>query len=262
MPELPDVEGFRRVVADHVTGLRARSVRVLDTGVVHTSPTDFARALEGQVFAEPSRCGKWLRVPTRNRSGYPQLLAHFGMTGAFVWTPGEEADHRHDRVVFEFREGSLRYRDMRKLTGLWLATERSELAELLGDLGPDAAGVGRRDLRSQLTRTARRIKPALMDQTVVAGLGNLCVDEILWRARLAPTASTAELDTAQWARLHARLGSVLRSSSRVGHVPDRPSWLTGHRDEPGGRCPRCSTPLRRNKVGGRSTVWCPHCQPS
>lgn len=262
MPELPDLEGFRRVVADHVVGSKVAAVRVLDAGVVHTSPEEFARALQGRVLSEPSRCGKWLRVPTRNRSGFPQLLAHFGMTGAFVWTPGEQADHRHDRVVFEFRDGALRYRDMRKLTGLRLATERSEVEELLGDLGPDAAGVSRRDLRARLTRTARRIKPALMDQTVVAGLGNLCVDEILWRSRLAPTLSTTDLQTAHWARLHARLGSVLRSSSRVGHVPDRPSWLTGHRDEHDARCPRCSTPLSRSKIAGRSTVWCPRCQPS
>jgi formamidopyrimidine-DNA glycosylase len=89
MPELPDVEGFRRVVADHVVGSKVASVRVLDAGVVHTSPEEFTRALQGRVISEPSRYGKWLRVPTRNRSGYPQLLAHFGMTGAFVWTPGE-----------------------------------------------------------------------------------------------------------------------------------------------------------------------------
>ncbi|RRO16987.1 Fpg/Nei family DNA glycosylase [Saccharopolyspora rhizosphaerae] len=261
MPELPDVEGFRRVVADHATGSEVRSVRVLDPGVVHTSATGFTRALEGRVLGEPIRWGKWLRVPTRSRPEYPQLLAHFGMTGAFVWTSGEDADHRHDRVVFEFRDGSLRYRDMRKLTGLWLATEESDVAELLGELGPDAAGVSRRDLRERLTRTSRRLKPALMDQTAVAGLGNLCVDEILWRSRLAPTRSTADLDSAQWARLHARLRSVLRSSSRVGHVPDRPSWLTGHRDERDARCPRCSTALKRSRIGGRSTVWCPQCQP-
>ncbi|GAA4866262.1 Fpg/Nei family DNA glycosylase [Saccharopolyspora cebuensis] len=259
MPELPDVEGFRRVVADHAAGATTRRVRVRDAGVVHGSADAFARELTGRTFGRPDRHGKWLVVPTGGR--FPELLAHFGMTGAFVWGGTDEPDHRHDRVVFEFDGGALRYRDMRKLTGLRWARDESEADDVLGDLGPDAAAIDRDDLRARLTRSRRQLKPALMDQTALAGLGNLCVDEILWRSRLPPDAATTELRAPEWTNLHRRLGAVLRQSSRVGRVPDRPSWLTGHRDEHDGRCPRCSTALRRGRFGGRATVWCPHCQP-
>lgn len=99
-----------------------------------------------------------------------------------------------------------------------------------------------------------------MDQAVVAGLGNLTVDETLWRARIAPNRKASELTDAETARLHRAVASVLGQASKAGHVPDRRSWLTGHRDEDGGRCSRCRTRLRHGRVGGRGTVWCPRCQ--
>ncbi len=259
VPELPDVEGFRRVVEDHAAGQRVVAVRVRDNDVLHANERSFVRTVRGATVASPSRHGKWLCVPLGS-GRFPQLLVHFGMTGSFVWN-ADEADHRHDRIVFELENSSLRYRDMRKLTGIRLATRQSDRDSVLGDLGPDAASVSRDGLRERLTRSRRRVKPALMDQTVLAGLGNLCVDEILWRSRLAPSTATTDLTRAQWTTLHARTGSVLRTSVPAGHVPDRPSWLTGHRDGPDRRCPRCGSGLRHDAVGGRSTVWCPHCQP-
>lgn len=261
MPELPDVEGFRRLVAEHAAGSRVQSVRVLDKGVLHAPARAFTRGIRGRTLELPHRHGKWLRIPTRGSgTEFPQLMVHFGMTGSFEWTPQDQADHKHDRVVFELSNGSLRYRDMRKLTGLWLAEDESGIDAIIGDLGPDAADVSRASLRRQLTSRARRIKPAMMDQKLLAGLGNLCVDEILWRARCAPSAMTTDLPAAQWSVVHARMGSVLRSSCRAGHVPDHSSWLTGHRYEKDAHCPRCATPLRRERTGGRSTVWCPCCQ--
>ena len=124
------------------------------------------------------------------------------------------------------------------------------------------AAVSRDELAARLTGTRRQLKSALMDQAVVAGLGNLTVDEVLWRARLAPQRGTAELTAAELKTLHERVLSTLRQASRAGLVPDRPSWLTGHRDADQGPCPRCSTELERRRVAGRTTVWCPSCQPA
>jgi formamidopyrimidine-DNA glycosylase len=241
------------------------SVVVHDKQVMHWGSADeFRTALVGRRFAEPKRHGKWLVLPTSGsesgEGGLPSVLLHFGMTGMLRWcTVGEEA-HPHDRVVFHFPSGELRYRDMRKLKGLRLARQTSEMDSVLDGLGPDACTITRAELSDRLTRTRRQIKPALMDQEAVAGLGNLTVDELVWRARLPPWRATTELADDDWRRLHRAMRSMLRTAVRAGCVPSRPSWLTGHRDDPDGACPRCATTLRHGRTGGRSTVWCPRCQ--
>ncbi|WP_199433311.1 Fpg/Nei family DNA glycosylase [Qaidamihabitans albus] len=264
MPELPDVEGFRRVLAEHAAGRTVRDVEVLDSQVLRGfGPRRLRDTVRGRRFAEPWRHGKWLVAPVRGEGrGAPALLLHFGMTGSLRWADGDEPRHRHDRVVFVFGDGELRYRDMRKLAGLSLAANGEQRRELLADLGPDAMTISRDRLAEVLGGRRRQLKPALADQSVVAGLGNLLVDEILWRARIDPRRSTAELDRADLDRLHRDLGTVLRQSVKAERVPPRKSWLTGRRDEPSGSCPRCGTTLRRARAGGRGTVWCPRCQPA
>jgi formamidopyrimidine-DNA glycosylase len=120
--------------------------------------------------------------------------------------------------------------------------------------------VGRAALAEALSGRRGGLKSALMDQSVLAGLGNLLVDEILWRARLHPSRPARGLGDDETRRLHSALRRAVRDSAKAGHVPDRPSWLTGHRDTPDPHCPRCHTALRRSRVAGRTTVWCPHCQ--
>ncbi|GAA0541409.1 DNA-formamidopyrimidine glycosylase [Saccharopolyspora thermophila] len=230
-----------------------------------TTAESFERALRRRYFTDPQRHGKWLLIPTagsaKGAAGFPRLLLHFGMTGNLRWCEHDAELHKHDRVVFDFAAGELRYRDMRKLTGIHLARDEDEVDDVLAELGPDAQRIGEDEFADRLSRTSRRIKPALMDQSLLAGLGNICVDEILWRFRIPPTRETRDLAADDVFRLHREMRSMLRAAVRAGHVPDDPSWLTGHRDEPDRRCPRCSTALRHAKVGGRSTLWCPTCQP-
>jgi formamidopyrimidine-DNA glycosylase len=95
---------------------------------------------------------------------------------------------------------------------------------------------------------------------VIAGLGNLLVDEICWRARISPWRRADELSAAQGARLYREMRRVLRASVPVGRVPGYGDWLTGNRDRRDGRCPRCGRALERRKLAGRTTVWCPRCQ--
>ncbi|WP_431967173.1 Fpg/Nei family DNA glycosylase [Actinacidiphila sp. bgisy160] len=261
MPELPDVEGFRRVLSSYGRGRRIEHVEVADPSVLHgVSAPRLRRALEGRRFGAPRRHGKWLIAPTRDG---PVLLIHFGMTGLLLRCAPGRPRHPHDRVLFTLSGGrGLRYRDQRKLQGLRLVAGEEAVADVLAGQGPDALEVDRRRFADLLTRRRGRIKAVLIDQSVVAGLGNLLADEILWRTRTPPTRPAASFDEEECERLRTAMRRVLRSAVEAGCVPARRSWLTGHRDTPDPDCPRCGGRLRRERIAGRTTVWCPVCQPA
>jgi formamidopyrimidine-DNA glycosylase len=188
-------------------------------------------------------------------------MLHFGMTGSLSWhSPGDER-HPHDRVIWTFEDGELRYRDMRKLQGVRLVEDESRAERVLDDLGPDALDVPRRDFDALLARRRGRLKTALTDQSVLAGLGNLLADEICWQARINPRRAARDLDERERAALYRAMRRVLRESVKDGRVPPRRTWLTGARDRPGGTCPRHGVRLARERISGRMTVWCPRCQP-
>jgi hypothetical protein len=142
VPELPDVEGYARLLQSCVVGQRIDSVKVLDPGVVRApSSKVFARRLKGRRFSHPDRRGKWLLA----RTDGPTLLLHFGMTGRLVWEDHSETLQRFDRVAISLEDGTLIFRDQRKLGGLWLANSEESIREIIGDQGPDALGLtGRR----------------------------------------------------------------------------------------------------------------------
>jgi formamidopyrimidine-DNA glycosylase len=258
MPELPDVEGFRRVLARSAKGRRIDTVDVLDSSMLReTTPQALSRALKGRRFGEPRRHGKWLIAPVAD----VEVLMHFGMTGALEWLPRGEERHRHDRVVFVCEGGELRYRNMRKFGSVRLVRGERERRRSTGPLGPDARGLGRSEFLELLAGRRGSIKAALMDQRLLAGLGNLMADEILWRARVNPRTPVQRLGRTRRQRLHDALRDVVRESLPAGRVPHGERWLTRVRDEPGARCPRCGTSLRKATVAGRTACWCPRCQP-
>lgn len=259
MPELADVEGFRRRLADTLPGRRIRRVTVHDPGILrNTTPQAFGRRLPGHRFDTPRRHGKWLILPTDG----PVLLVHSGMTGHPYHAADGADNERYERLVLSLDRGELRYADLRKLRGIWLVGDDDEAADVMGPQGPDALHLGLPAFRDVLTERRGRLKPTLMDQSVVAGLGNLLVDETCWRAKVNPLRPVRDLDYGDVKDLHKAMTGVLRTAVRHGRVPGLPRWLTGARDEPGARCPRCGTHLNRRRVGGRATVWCPRCQPN
>jgi formamidopyrimidine-DNA glycosylase len=257
VPELPDVEHFRRFLARHAAGRRIERVVTTDPAILRgISPEALDRALRGQRFEEPERHGKWLLAWTTG----PAVLMHFGMTGDLGWGRDAGGRHRHDRVVFVTDGGELRYRNMRKFGGLWLAHDRDEAASTMGGLGPDALTLDRRGFRKLLARRRGRIKAALMDQRLLAGVGNLVADEALWRARIHPARRIEDLSSQDRDRLYSGVHRVLHDwVERFGDLP--PGWLIHVRGRPDARCPRCGTPLGRTVVGGRTTYFCPRCQP-
>jgi formamidopyrimidine-DNA glycosylase len=258
VPELPDVEGFRRELAKTLPGRRIQGVDVRDAGVLrNTSARALARNLVGHRFETPGRHGKWLILPTDG----PILLVHSGMTGYPYYAADGTDEKGYERLVFELDKGELRYADLRKLRGVWLAANEDEVARVTGPQGPDALDVDLRAFTDTLRGRRGRLKPALMDQSVVAGLGNLLTDEICWQARLHPSRPLASLGDDDIRNLHTTMKRVLRTSVRHGRVPGLPRWLTRVRDDPDPSCPRCGTRLARARIGGRTSLWCPRCQP-
>jgi formamidopyrimidine-DNA glycosylase len=259
VPELPDVEGFRRTLAQAGQGRRVTGVEVADPGVLRgVTPRGLRHALRGRRIEAAERHGKWLVARTEG----PALLLHFGMTGRLVSCRDTEPRHRHDRVIIATDDGGqLRFRDQRKLQGIRLAPDEAALQRVLADQGPDALTIDGEAFEALLAHRRARVKSVLLDQSALAGLGNLLGDEILWRARVHPARRAAELDPRERRRIAAATRRVLRACVPAGQVPARRSWLTGRRDDPAPACPRCGGPLRRERIAGRTTVWCPGCQP-
>jgi formamidopyrimidine-DNA glycosylase len=260
VPELPDVEGFRRTLEACGEGHLVEKVEVDDTGVLRgVSARRLARALEGHRLGAAGRHGKWLIAGVEDG---PAVLLHFGMTGSLLCCRRQDPPHRHDRVRLVLGDGrEVRYRDRRKLQGLRLADSQEAVDRVLAGQGPDALSVGRAEFRELLGARRAKAKAVLLDQSALAGLGNLLADEILWRARVHPATPANRLGTGEADRLYAAMRRVLGLSVRARRVPARPSWLTGHRDATPARCPRCGTSLRRGRIAGRTSVWCPRCQP-
>src|ERR687898_723224 len=176
MPELPDVEAFRRRFARYAVGRTIGDVVVTDPEILrNVTDHELSDALRGRRFDNPERRGKWLIAWADG----PSPLIHFGMTGDIQWAADAEGRHRHDRVIFVLDRGEIRYRNMRKLGGLWLARDAADVNALLGQLGPDALSIDRRGFMELLERRRRGGKAAPMDQTFIEGGGNLLADEIL-----------------------------------------------------------------------------------
>jgi formamidopyrimidine-DNA glycosylase len=257
MPELPDVDGFRRYLARHAEGRLIVRVDVLDEPIVRNrSAASFRRALRDKRFATPRRHGKWLFAPVGN----VELLLHFGMTGYLTWSDGADDRARHDRVIFVCEGGELRYNDMRRFGGVWLGRDARERDRVTGPLGPDAAELDRPTFEELLAPRRGAIKAALMDQRLISGAGNLLSDEILWRARVHPETPVRELSSRARSRLYDALHGTIGESLRYGRIPNGQRWLTSVRDDRDASCPRCGTRLRRATIAGRTACWCPRDQ--
>jgi len=248
VPELPDVEIARRVIEERGLGRRIASVEDSDTWVSRPhGPGEIAQALTGARLTAAHRHGKTMWIETDTG---PVVGLHLGMTGGI--RVDEDPDPRGwDRFALEFEDGGrLALRDMRRLG-------RAVLDPDLSRLGPDAAEVGRHEFRERVGRGESPIKARVMDQNVIAGVGNLMADEILWRARVSPRAPAGELTDDRLDELRRATRAVIRLGIREGHAGV--GELNPHRIK-GGTCPRCGAALEHDRVGGRTTFWCPREQ--
>ena len=255
MPELPEVELYCRYFASHALHQRVAAVRVLDERILGVRTAALKRAIVGQEFTQVRRHGKHLFAD----AGSSWLHLHFGMSGDLFYYRDDAEKPRFARVVFEFENGArLAYDDMR-LFGVVDVTPDPDTFIAEHHLGPDPlARAFRLPLFRGIVRGHRgAVKSLLMTQEIIAGMGNLYVDETLYRASIHPRRAVDALSDADVKAIYAGLRGVLNEAiafkSHGGTYPGR--WLVQHREE-GDRCPRCGGTIRRTVVFGRTTYFC------
>jgi formamidopyrimidine-DNA glycosylase len=274
VPELPEVETVRTHLAPAVEGATITRATIVDSRLTRPfAPELVAAELEGERVKRVERRGKYLIV--RFESGRV-LLVHLRMTGSFrSAVHGSLADDPHRRAVLSMDNGSdIAYRDVRRF-GTWELLERDEeVAYLDARLGPEPLDrrLSARALAARLAGRGASLKAALLDQRTVAGLGNIYVDEALWRSRLHPLRPAGSLDADEVRRLHRGIREALRlgianqgSTLSTYALPDGRSGSMQDEFRAYGRagelCDRCGAVLERLVVAGRGTTVCPSCQP-
>lgn len=276
MPELPEVEIAARNLRRWARGYRIVQVHVPRTRVIRgSSPAAIGRALEGRAIAKIDRRGKWLRWILDDDSSHGsrrdgRVFSHLGMSGRWVRRTTSDATERSERLRLELARGartvSLRYVDPR-MFGRFVVS-REDIPEW-SSLGPDPLvdGMDASVLAEAIGHRKRAIKDVLMDQTAIAGVGNIQATEALWRARIDPRTSATTLGAAQLRALARAIAwsiertLALEEGPELQYVEDpgapNPFLVYGRGGE---RCPRCRTTLTRLVLGGRGTVFCHGCQ--
>jgi formamidopyrimidine-DNA glycosylase len=265
MPELPEVEGYRSLAERAALGRTIATVDAPDAWYLKRGlvADDAADALVGCALLVARRRGKLLLLDAGPSPGPPTVVLglHFGMSGRLIvdgqasverllYAPSGD-ERRHDRFTLHFVDGGwLTMRDARRLGAVELDPDEERL-------GPDALTISTAELRLALDGSSVALKARLLDQSRIAGVGNLIADEVLWRAGLAPNRPAGSLTATELRRLHRTLRTGLQDLIRRGgsHMGD----LQPQR-HPGGYCPRDRAPLSRTVVGGRTTWWCPRHQ--
>ena len=261
MPELPDVETLARMLHRRVRGMRIRTVVLLTPSTVRQpEPAAFRRRLRGRRITAVTRRGKYLLFEL---TGDLTLAVHLRMTGDFeLARPGAPLSP-HTRVIFSSDGRDLRFTDLRRFGHMDLLTpaQRARFAGLrkLGIEPLDASFTSAR-FRELIGRRRLGIKALLLRQDLIAGIGNLYADEILWQARLHPSRSTDSLTEREIALLHRTIRRVLARAVRYLSRYRRPVGAFLDARERDGLCPRGHGPLRIERIAGRTTYFCPRCQ--
>ncbi|MBD2871578.1 DNA-formamidopyrimidine glycosylase [Paenibacillus arenilitoris] len=274
MPELPEVETVRRTLNELVAGKRIRSVTVKLPRIIQrpAEPEQFADALAGRRIETVERRGKFLRI----RLDGLVLVSHLRMEGRYGVFASDEPVELHTHVIFHFDDGTdLRYKDVRQFGTMHLFEPGREF-ELppLNKLGiePLEASFTLETLIGKLAKRSTKIKPLLLNQEHIVGLGNIYVDEALFQARIHPERTPDTLKPAEWKRLYESIRATLAravdagGSSIKSYVNGQGEMgmfqhqllVYGRKDEP---CPSCAKPIEKFTVGGRGTHICSRCQP-
>lgn len=266
MPELPEVQMVVTTLRPKLIGSPIRRVRVLRSDVIRPKDVDLAGLMEGRHVTDISRRGKKINITL---SGGDRLYIHLGMSGRLALESSNAPLQPHTHLILELEDGiQVRFRDPRRFGGVWwLGMEAAD-----EHLGPEPLDVAAKELFGRLHRTRRAVKTALLDQRLIAGIGNIYADEALFAAHIHPQTPASSLTRDQAAELCRAIKRTLKRAIRY-----KGSTLRDYRDADGNsgdfqklhrvygrtgqRCSDCGRPVERIVLGGRSTHLCPSCQP-
>ncbi len=286
MPELPEVEHLKRTLEPALVGARVERVHVYRTDVLRRAADGPGRSglkrrpsgaalLQSSTIVDLKRHGKQLAIVSDSGAA---VCVHLGMSGQLRYVPAGDVLTRTDHVHCQWSlkrsgaQGELLFRDPRRFGGVWMASSLAELEERCWSvMGPDALTISAAAMQAALKRTQRSVKAALLDQHVLAGVGNIYADESLFDARINPQVQASTLSAARVQRLHVALVSVLRSAvdsggstlrDYVDSTGAKGSFALKHNvyGRAGSECTRCGGKLVQIVVAQRTTVYCARCQ--
>jgi len=273
MPELPEVETIARSLAPRLQGRSIAGIGLIYGPLLRRGGRKALAALRGRRILGVRRRGKMLLIECE---GARTLVFHLKMTGQFLFAKEGMPRDKHVRLVIRFEDGrdELRFRDVRKFGFLLcLEGEPEQACAELGGLGPEPLEIGRPEFQAILKARRGRIKSVLLDQSRLAGVGNIYADETLFDARIHPETPASSLRTDSVERLFLSLqktlaaaveagGSTLADAGYHDAAGNAGEFQFEHKvyDRTGEPCLRCGTPVRMKRVGGRSSHFCPKCQ--
>ncbi len=277
MPELPEVETIRASLEPHLVGAEIKSVEVLNPVVITGGSQEAFQELAGAVFTAARRRGKYLLFDLKTSDGQDKVLvAHMRMTGRLLWHSAKQPLEKHSHLRFNFQNGAeLVFVDVRRFGRLWLvALEEIHTVSGLNTLAPEpmdedfSVEVWERNIANRKKSLAKGV---LLDQRAVAGLGNIYADEVLFAAKVHPERRVETLSHRDNMNLCRAMQAILQEAIRLRGTSfrdyvDSDNRRGGYLDmlqcfmREGQPCPRCGTPIKRIKVVGRSSYYCPRCQ--
>ncbi|MFO1313890.1 MAG: bifunctional DNA-formamidopyrimidine glycosylase/DNA-(apurinic or apyrimidinic site) lyase [Burkholderiales bacterium] len=274
MPELPEVETTRRGIVPHAVGRRIARLTVYDPRLRWPVPADVASRVRGCTISAIERRSKYLLFRLASDGAHDTLLFHFGMTGSLRVYPDPPPRRPHDHVDLVLDDGTLlRYHDPRRFGAMLLVPGLGDGHPLLARLGPEPleAGFHAEYLWRTLRGRTAAIKLALMDNTVVVGVGNIYANEALFRAGIRPATQAGKVSKARIGALVDAVravlagaidsgGSTLRDYVDAGGRPGQAQLRYFVYDREGAPCKACGTPIRMRRLGARASYYCPRCQ--
>ena len=259
MPELPEVEMYRRYFDETALDQKISDIEILHPKVLSGKHADFQQDLVGDEFQQTQRWGKNLFIRTlKNRN----VFMHFGMTGSLEYYSGTVESPKYARVVFHLENNyNLAYVSKRMFGRLGVIPDIDQYINERS-LGLDALEITEEDFSKVLSAKSKNIKAGLLDQSVTAGVGNWIADEILYHARIYPTSKIKNLSTLQLGEVYQKMREIMQVAIEVEAIREElpPHYITRYGRKTSITCPHCKSTIDKTEVGGRGTYACSNCQ--
>lgn len=272
MPEMPEVEQVRKTLTPHIKGKTITNIEIyLDRLIQHPSPAEFIKGLVGKTIQEVGRKGKYLVLQT---AASQKLIVHLRMTGALIAQSSNAPVPKYAKIKFELTDGvTMWFTDIRTFGTLYLVTDNDVFIEGYETLGPEplSAGFSAEYLAPLAAKSRKPIKTFILDQKIIAGLGNIYADECLALSKILPTRIANTLSAEEISRLCDAINAVIAQGIKnrgttfrdykdgEGNKGDNQNHLLVY-SRAGKACRTCGATLLQIKVGGRGSVYCPECQ--